>query len=168
MFSGHHLMLKTPGSKVITWSWKQKLVGVSRTVGISWKIMKKIKTDKVSKIPKNNNFFTCLSLFRILVNLPNFEMPSHLNELDSCGLFLTAEWSKSRCHSVKKSPHKSNLLRCESISKLPGGKPMNVFTFGLWSSYQTWQLWNALTPQRVGLVRTFFNWRMVKVRVSFS
>ena len=165
MFSGHHLMLKTPGSKVITWSWKQKLVGVSRTVGISWKIKKKIKTDKVSKIPKNNIFFTGLSLFRILVNLPNFEMPSHLNELDSCGLFLTAEWSKSRSHSVKKSADKSTLLRCESISKLPGSKPMNVFTFGLWSSYQTWQLWNALKPQRVGLVRTFFNWSMVKVRV---
>ena len=100
MFSGHHLMLQTPGSKFITWSWKQKLVGVSRTVGISGKIMKKIKTDKVSKIPKNNNFFPCLSLFRILVNLPNFEMPSHLNKLDSCGLFLTEEWSRSRCHLV--------------------------------------------------------------------
>ena len=89
MFSGHHLMLKMPGSKVITWSWKHKLVGVSRTVGISLKIMKKIKTDKVSKIPKNNNFFTCLMLFRLLVNLPNFEVLSHLNELDLCGLFLT-------------------------------------------------------------------------------
>ena len=27
----------------------------------------------------------------------------------------------------KKSPHKSNSLRPESISKLPRGKPMNVF-----------------------------------------
>ena len=39
MFSGHHLMQKTPGSKVITWPWKQTLVGVSRTVGISWTLM---------------------------------------------------------------------------------------------------------------------------------
>ena len=39
-----------------------------------------------------------------------------------------------------KSPHKSNSFRRESISKLPGGKPMNVFIFGLWSSYQIWQL----------------------------
>ena len=34
MFSGDHLMPKTPGSEVITLSWKQKLVGVSRTSGI--------------------------------------------------------------------------------------------------------------------------------------
>ena len=45
-----------------------------------------MKTEKFSKIPKNNNYFTCLLLFRILVNLPNFEMISHLNELDLCGL----------------------------------------------------------------------------------
>ena len=35
MFSGYHLMPKTTGSEVNTWSWKQKLVGVSRTGGIS-------------------------------------------------------------------------------------------------------------------------------------
>ena len=40
MFSGDHLLPKTPGSEVMTWSWKQKLVGVSRTCRISWKIMK--------------------------------------------------------------------------------------------------------------------------------
>ena len=68
----------------------------------------------------------------------NFEMLSRLNELDLCGLFLTEEWSKSGCHLVfLKIPQKSNSFRRESISKLPGGKPMNVFTFGLWSSYQT-------------------------------
>ena len=55
MFSGHHLMLKTPGSKVNTWSWKQKLVGMSRTGGISWKIMKNMKTSKVTEVLKNNN-----------------------------------------------------------------------------------------------------------------
>ena len=54
-----------------------------------------------------------------------------------------------------KSLHKSNSFRRESISKLLGGKPMNVFVFGLWSSYHIWQLWNALMPRRVGLVRTF-------------
>ena len=46
-----------------------------------------METKKGVKISKNNNFFTCLLLFRILVNLPNFEMLSHLNELDLCGLF---------------------------------------------------------------------------------
>ena len=30
------------------------------------------------------------------------------------------------------------------------------FIFGLWSSYQIWQLWNDLMPKRVGLVGTFF------------
>ena len=69
------------------WPWKQKLVGVSRTCRISWKIMKIIKTEKLCKIPKHNNYFTCLLSFRILVNLPNFEMLSHLNKLDLCGLF---------------------------------------------------------------------------------
>ena len=80
MFSGDHLMPKTPGSEVITFSWKQKLVGVSRTCGIIWKIMKFMKTEKFSKISKNNHYFTCLLLFRILVNLPNFEMLLHLNK----------------------------------------------------------------------------------------
>ena len=116
MFSGHHLMLKTPGSKVITWSWKQKLVGVSRTGGISWKIMKKMKTEKVSKIPKNNNFFTCLSLFRILVNFPNFEMLSHLNELDLCGLFLT-EWQPDL--QARTSPTCLNVRALQSLANLP-------------------------------------------------
>ena len=37
-----------------------------------------------------------------------------------CGLFLIKEWSKSGCHSVLKSPRKSDQLRRESISKLPG------------------------------------------------
>ena len=46
-----------------------------------------MKTEKFSKIPKNNNYFTGLLLFRILVNLPNFEMLSHLSELDLRGLF---------------------------------------------------------------------------------
>ena len=35
--------------------------------------------------------------------------------------FLTEQWSRSGCHSVKKSPHKSSLFRRESITKLPGG-----------------------------------------------
>ena len=52
MFSGDHVMPKTPGSEVITWSWKQKLVGVSRTCGIIRKIMKIMKPGKFSKIPK--------------------------------------------------------------------------------------------------------------------
>ena len=33
---------------------------------------------------------------------------------------------------------------------------MIVFIFGLWSSCQIWQLWNALMPKRVGIVGTFF------------
>ena len=57
---------------------------------------------------------------------------------------------------LQKSPPKSKLFRRESISKLPGGKPMNIFFVGLWSSYQIWQLWNALMLKRVGLVQTFF------------
>ena len=55
MFSGDHLLPKTPGSEVMTWSWKQKLVGASRTCGIGLKIMKIMKTKKNCKIPKNNN-----------------------------------------------------------------------------------------------------------------
>ena len=38
--------LKRQASEVMTWSWKQKLVGVSRTCRISWKIMKIMKTKK--------------------------------------------------------------------------------------------------------------------------
>ena len=41
---------------------------------------------KITKFLKNNNFFACLLLLRILVNLPNFEMLSHLNKLDLCRL----------------------------------------------------------------------------------
>ena len=50
MLRGHHLMLKTPGSRGITWSWKQQLVGVNRTCGISWTITKNMKIGKYSKI----------------------------------------------------------------------------------------------------------------------
>ena len=47
----------------------------------------------------------------------NFEMLSWLNELDLCGPFLT-EWQPDLdYYSVKRSPHKSNSFRCESISK---------------------------------------------------
>ena len=56
----------------------------------------------------------------------NFEILSRPNELDLCGLFLTEEWCRSGCHSVKKSPNKSNLLGRESISKLPGGMALFV------------------------------------------
>ena len=88
----------------------------------------------------------------------NFEMLSCLNELELCGLFLTEEWSRSGCHSVKKSPHKSDSFRRDSISKLPGliwwpqtkGKNVHRLT--------PWQFWNAVKPKRVGLVRTFFTW----------
>ena len=89
LFSGDHVMSKTPGSELNTWSWKQKLVGVSRTCRIIWKIMKIMRTEKFSKIPKNENYFTCLLFFRIMVNFPNFEMLSHLNELDVCELLKT-------------------------------------------------------------------------------
>ena len=156
MFSGHHLMLKRPGSKVITWSWKQKLVGVSMTGGFSWQIMKKSKSRQVSKTHKNNNFITYLSLFRILVSFPNFEIALTPKRRRLVRTFFKLKYGLGQVVvPLKKSPSKSNSFRRESISKLPGGKPMNVFTFGLWSSYQTWQLWNALTPKRVGLVPTF-------------
>ena len=69
MLSGPHLMPITLRSEFITWSWKQKLVGVSKTGGISFKIMKKGKQIKLAKFLKNNNIFTYLLLFRILVNL---------------------------------------------------------------------------------------------------
>ena len=97
-----------------------------------------MKTDKFIKISKK--YFTCLLLFRILVNLPNFEMLSHLNELDLCGLSKLNNGLGQVFIQFKKSLHKSDSFRRESISKLPGGKPMNVFIFGLWSSYQIWQL----------------------------
>ena len=100
-----------------------------------------MKTKKFIKIPKNSNYFTCLLSFRILVNLPNFKMllPTRV------GLVRTFLKLNNGLYEVViqfffKSPHKSNLFRRESISKLPGGKPMNVFIFGLWSSYQIWQL----------------------------
>ena len=47
----------------------------------------------------------------------NFEMLLRLNEWDLLGPFLT-EWQPDLDHySVKRSPQKSNLFRCESISK---------------------------------------------------
>ena len=121
--------------------------------GISWKIMKILKTEKGSKIFKINNFFTCLLLFRILVNLQNFEMLSHLNELDLCGLFKTEDWSRSGCHSFFFFI-RTSLFRRESIFKLPcltwwpqtKGKNVHRLT--------PWQFWNALTPKWVGLVQT--------------
>ena len=132
-------MNKTPGSEVITWSWKQKLAGVSRTCGTIWKIIKLMKTGKKnSKIPKNKNYFTCFLLFRILVTLPNFEMLSHLKKLDLCGLFLIEYWSRSGCPLVFFLNffylHKPNLFRRESISNMPGRKPMIFFLLLLlWS-----------------------------------
>ena len=70
-------MPKTPGSGNTFWSWKQQLVGEIRTGGISWKIMKNMKTGKVSKILKNNNiaiynFFTFLLFFQNFGNFANF------------------------------------------------------------------------------------------------
>ena len=43
--------------------WKQQLLGASRRGRISWKIMKNMKTGKVSKIQKKRNLFTSLVLF---------------------------------------------------------------------------------------------------------
>ena len=63
MFSGDHVMPKPPGSGSTNWKWKQKLVRESRTGGISWKIMKIIKTGKVSQILREKKFFTCLLFF---------------------------------------------------------------------------------------------------------
>ena len=51
-------------------------------------------------------------LFACIIPPGNFEMLSCLNKLDIC--------------SFKKNPHKSNLLRPESISKLPGGLVLYV------------------------------------------
>ena len=56
----------------------------------------------------------------------NFEMLSRLNELELCELFSTELYSRSGCHSVKKSPHMSDSFRRESISKLPGGRALFV------------------------------------------
>ena len=44
-------------------------------------------------------------------------MLSRLNELDWCGLFLNEWYPDLHHYSVKKSPHKSNSLKCESTSK---------------------------------------------------
>ena len=52
--SGHHLMHNISGSGGITKAWKQQLVGVSGTGGISWKKMKNMKIGKVTKDLKNN------------------------------------------------------------------------------------------------------------------
>ena len=96
-------------------------------------------------------------------------MLSHLNKLHLCGIFeLNNGVGQGIIQFFFKSPHQSNSFRRESISKFPGGKPMNVFTFGLWSSYQTWQLWNAVTPKQVRLVRTCFNWMTTWPRPFFS
>ena len=51
----------------------------------------------------------------------------HLHELDLCGLFKLSIGLSQVVIQVSKSLHKSNLLRRESISKLPGGNPMNFF-----------------------------------------
>ena len=64
---------------------------------------------KITKFLKNNNFFACLLLLRILVNLPNFEMLSHLNKLDLCrllkklnnGLGLVVIQLKKKCSQVQ-------------------------------------------------------------------
>ena len=126
-----------------------------------------MKTERFSKIPKNNKLFTCLLLFRILVNLPNFEILWHLNKLDLCGLFKT-EWKPDlHDYSVIKSPHNSNSFRHESISKLPDliwwpqTKDKNIHRL------TPWQLWNALTPKQIGLGRTFFNWMTTWPRPLF-
>ena len=71
-----------PGSGDTFWSWK--LVGESRTGGISWKIMKNMKTGKVNKIPKNNNigicnFFTCLLFFLNFGNFTYFQVFHYLS-----------------------------------------------------------------------------------------
>jgi hypothetical protein len=64
-------------------------------------------------------------------------MPSHLNELELCGIFLKLNNGLGQVAiQFKKSLHKSNSFRRESISKLSGGQPMNVFLFFfkyLWS-----------------------------------
>ena len=43
--------------------------------------------------------------------------------------FLTEQWSRSGCHSVKESPHKSSLFRHESITKLSGGSLGYIYLF---------------------------------------
>ena len=58
----------------------------------------------------------------------NFEILSRLKKLDLCGL-------KKKLNNIlyqvviqsKKNPHKSNLFKRESISKLPGGMSLFVF-----------------------------------------
>ena len=60
-----------------------------------------------------------------MASLLNSEMLSPLNELDLCGLKL----NNSLCQVViqsKKSLHKSNSFRRESISKLLGGMALFV------------------------------------------
>ena len=56
----------------------------------------------------------------------NFEMLSRLNELDLCGLFKLNNRLGQVVIQLKKSPHKSNSFRRESISKLPGGMALLV------------------------------------------
>ena len=128
----------------------------------------------MSIIPKNYNFFTCLLLFRLLVNLTNLiqfvinlyvsvflyigglvSIPCMLEKdcngnpistFPPCYAFqmnwplgwfsLQVAMSVIGCCSVvffKSAPFQ--LVRAwehESISKMPGGKPMNAFTWS-WS-----------------------------------
>ena len=74
MFRGHHLMLTTSGSGGITWSWKQQLVGVNRTGGISWTIMKNMKIGKFTNILNINKQVRKLLFFlkEILITLSVF------------------------------------------------------------------------------------------------
>ena len=72
MFRGHKLMLKTPESGGITWSWKQQLVGVNRTGRISWTIMKNKNIGKFSKILNNNKQVKMILFFKKCANFVSF------------------------------------------------------------------------------------------------
>ena len=61
----------------------------------------------------------------------SFEMLPRLNKLDLCRLYFLTEWQPGLdYYSVLKNLHKSNSLRSESISKLPGGMTLFVGLLG--------------------------------------
>ena len=118
--SGDHLLPKTPGNESMTWSWKQKLVGVSRKCGISWKIM------KLWKLKKTTSTVCCYSEYWYICQTLKC---SYTWTSWTCVDFLKLDNGLGQVViQLLKSPHKSNSFGRESISKLPGG---NVFY--LWS-----------------------------------
>ena len=138
-------MPKTPGSGATFWSWRQQLVGESRTSGISWKIMKNMKPGKVGKILKNNNidicnFFTSLlfSEFWLLCQFSCFSWFFHwfcLSYSLPTSIVFTIMWSlllTDKGWSIKLDMVYSDFIQENMITTKHGFSPYSGFT-KIWS-----------------------------------